>query len=84
MPSYLRQWFIHRHGGGSPVTLIRGSVESKLLQRATVPLPEGVLPAYLPEVVQVVPHIDVEVILDPTEQGILPRLGDVVVGTRVV
>lgn len=45
MPSYLRQWFIHRHGGGNPVTLIRGSVESKLLQRATVPQPEGVLPA---------------------------------------
>jgi hypothetical protein len=44
MPSYLRQWFIHRHGGNTPVTLIRGSVESKLLQRATVPQPEGVLP----------------------------------------
>lgn len=45
MPSYLRQWFIHRHGGGTPVTLIRGSVESKLLQRATVPQPDGVMPA---------------------------------------
>ena len=45
MPSYLRQWFIHRHGGTNPVTLIRGSIESKLLQRATVPLPQGVLPA---------------------------------------
>lgn len=44
MPSYLRQWFIHRHGGSNPVNLIRGSVESKLLQRATVPLPHGVLP----------------------------------------
>lgn len=45
MPSYLRQWFVHRHGGGNPVTLIRGSVESKLLQRATIPQPNGVLPA---------------------------------------
>lgn len=44
MPSYLRQWFIHRHGGNNPVSLIRGSVESKLLQRATVPQPSGVLP----------------------------------------
>ena len=44
MPSYLRQWFIHRHGGSNPVNLIRGSIESKLLQRATVPLPAGVLP----------------------------------------
>ena len=37
MPSYLRQWFIHRHGGSHPVELIRDSIESKLLQRATVP-----------------------------------------------
>jgi hypothetical protein len=44
MPSYLRQWFIHRHGGSHPVELIRGSIESKLLQRATVPQPAGVLP----------------------------------------
>ncbi len=44
MPSYLRQWFVHRHGGGDPVTLIRGSIESKLLQRAVVPQPEGVFP----------------------------------------
>ena len=44
MPSYLRQWFIHRHGGSDPVNLIRGSIESKLLQRATIPLPAGVLP----------------------------------------
>ncbi len=44
MPSYLRQWFINRHGGGIPVSLIRGSIESKLLQRATVPQPTGVLP----------------------------------------
>ena len=44
MPSYLRQWFVHRHGGGNPVSLIRGSIESKLLQKATMPLPYGVLP----------------------------------------
>ena len=44
MPSYLRQWFIHRHGGNNPVQLIRGSIESKLLQSATVPQPDGVMP----------------------------------------
>ena len=44
MPSYLRQWFIHRHGGNHPVNLIRGSIESKLLQRATIPMPKGILP----------------------------------------
>lgn len=44
MPSYLRQWFIHRHSGTEPVALIRGSIESKLLQRAIVPQPDGVLP----------------------------------------
>ena len=44
MPSYLRQWFIHRHGGGDPVNLIRGSIESKLLQRATVKQPHGIIP----------------------------------------
>ena len=45
MPSYLRQWFIHRHGGNDPVTLRRGSIESKMLQRATVPQPPGTFPA---------------------------------------
>lgn len=44
MPSYLRQWFIHRHGGGTPVNLIRGSIESKILQRATIKQPENVMP----------------------------------------
>lgn len=44
MPSYLRQWFIHRHGGCNPVNLIRGSIESKLLQRATVRMPSGIIP----------------------------------------
>ena len=45
MPNYLRQWFIHLHGGEEPVQLVKGSVESKMLQRATVPLPEGYIPA---------------------------------------
>ena len=44
MPSYLRQWFIHRHGGSDAVQLIRGSIESKLLQRATVKMPDNILP----------------------------------------
>lgn len=45
MPSYLRQWFIHRHGGVEPVQLRRGSIESKMLQRATVLQPSNALPA---------------------------------------
>lgn len=45
LPSYLRQWFIHRHSGEEPVDLIRGSIESKMLQRATVQLPYGESPA---------------------------------------
>ena len=28
---YLAQWFIHEQGGASPVNLIKGSVESKIL-----------------------------------------------------
>ena len=49
MPPYLRQWFIHRHGGNDPVQLIRGSIESKLLQRATVKMPENILPPHQQE-----------------------------------
>lgn len=45
MPSYLRQWFIHRHGGLLPVSLKRGSIESKLLQRAATLPPDGYIPA---------------------------------------
>ena len=44
MPPYLRQWFIHRHGGNDPVILRRGSIESKMLRRATVPLPPDTVP----------------------------------------
>ena len=33
MPSYLRQWFIHQHGGSEPVKLNRFSPESDLLSR---------------------------------------------------
>lgn len=31
MPSYLAQWFVHRHGGKLPVKLIKNSIESKAL-----------------------------------------------------
>ena len=43
MPSCLRQWFIHRHGGSEPVKLIKGSIESKLLKIALVKQPENVV-----------------------------------------
>lgn len=47
MPPYLRQWFIHRHGGCVPVTLAKNSIESKLLERATVKWPEDTPPTKL-------------------------------------
>ena len=56
MPSYLRQWFIHRHGGNNPVNLIRGSIESKLLQRATIPMPHGIHCEDLSEASQELSH----------------------------
>ena len=31
MPSYLRQWFVHRHSGSEPVRLHNGCIESKLI-----------------------------------------------------
>ena len=44
MPSYLRQWLIHRHGGCEPIQLVRGSAESDFLKKSTTKLPDGALP----------------------------------------
>ena len=44
MPSYLRQWFIHQHGGSEPVKLNRCSPESDLLRMSTVRMPDNILP----------------------------------------
>lgn len=44
MPSYLRQWFVHRHSGSEPVRLRKGSIESKLIKLAIVRPPETALP----------------------------------------
>lgn len=44
MPSYLRQWFIHRHSGTDPVRLRNGSIESKLIVNAVVKPPESSFP----------------------------------------
>ncbi len=44
MPSYLRQWFVHQHGGGEPVKLNRCSPESDLLRMSTIRMPENILP----------------------------------------
>ena len=44
MPSYLRQWLIHRHGGSEPISLVRGSAESDFLKKSTIKLPDGVMP----------------------------------------
>ena len=45
LPSFLRQWLIHRHGGNEPVELIHGSIESMLLERVTMMPPDNVKPA---------------------------------------
>jgi len=41
---YLKQWFIHEHGGEVPVHLTRGSVESKILEVYLTHLPDDRLP----------------------------------------
>ncbi len=44
METYLAQWFIHEQGGGVPVHLLRGSLESKILELYLQRRPDGVLP----------------------------------------
>lgn len=44
LEDYLAQWFIHEHGGEVPVHLIRGSVESKILEVFLTHWPEDRLP----------------------------------------
>lgn len=44
LEDYLSQWFIHEQGGEVPVKLIRGSIESKLLQTFLSRRPNSVLP----------------------------------------
>ena len=38
---YLRDWFIHLHGGNYPVRLMRGCAESDVLAKALMRQPEG-------------------------------------------
>jgi len=44
LPPYLAQWFVHEHGGDEPVKLVRGSVESKILEVFLTKQPEGKRP----------------------------------------
>ncbi len=44
MPSYLRQWFVHRHSGSEPVMLRQGSIESKLIKLAQSRQPDDFFP----------------------------------------
>jgi hypothetical protein len=44
MPPYLKDWFVHDSGGEYPVKLIRGSMESSLLETFLAPQPAGLLP----------------------------------------
>ena len=44
LEDYLAQWFVHEHGGEIPVQLIRGSVESKILEVYLTHRPEDELP----------------------------------------
>lgn len=41
---YLAQWFRHSMGGDEPVHLVRGSIESKILELWLTTLPEGEKP----------------------------------------
>ena len=44
LEDYLAQWFIHEHGGEVPVHLVRGSVESKILEVYLTHRPQDLLP----------------------------------------
>lgn len=44
LEDYLAQWFIHEQGGEVPVHLLRGSVESKILENYLVARPADELP----------------------------------------
>lgn len=44
LEDYLAQWFIHENGGETPVHLLRGSVESKILEVYLTHRPAGVFP----------------------------------------
>lgn len=44
LEDYLAQWFVHNQGGQVPVTLTRGSVESKILEVFLTKRPEGINP----------------------------------------
>ncbi len=41
---YLAQWFVNEQGGNVPVQLLRGSLESKILELYLMKRPDGVLP----------------------------------------
>lgn len=56
LPGYLAQWFAHSMGGGVPVRLLRGCMESKILELYLTLQPEGLPPClggegYVPIVV---------------------------------
>ena len=44
LEDYLAQWFIHEQGGEVPVRLIRGSIESKILETYLDKRPKEMLP----------------------------------------
>lgn len=44
LEDYLAQWFIHEQGGEVPVHLLRGSVESKILENYLIARPQDELP----------------------------------------
>lgn len=45
MPSYLRQWLVHRHSGSEPLVLNSGSPESKLVKKAQSKPPKDFVPS---------------------------------------
>lgn len=44
LPDYISQWFVHEQGGHIPVRLMRGSLESAMLEQWICRLPDGAQP----------------------------------------
>lgn len=48
LPPYLAQWYRHRCGGKDPISPVRGSYESNVIEEFLAKMPEGVEPQLFP------------------------------------
>lgn len=48
LPPYLAQWYRHRCGGGTPITPVRGSYESNVIEEFITKRPKGIAPQLTP------------------------------------